>query len=124
MWNTITLVLVQTIIALLLYPKGIYTLINIYVAINIIWLLVWNYFVNKEIGYRTTDLLKDMLPYLFITAGTMIATSFATNNCTDIYMRLIAKISMAASSYILIMWLSRSVTFKESLNYIFKKKEN
>ena len=124
MWNTITLVLVQTIIALLLYPKGIYTLINIYVAINIIWLLVWNYFVNKEIGYRTTDLLKDMLPYLFITAGTMIATSFATNNCTDIYMRLIAKISMAASSYILIMWLSRSVTFKVSLNYIFKKKEN
>lgn len=124
MWNTITLVLLQTIIAILLYPQGIHTLINIYVAINITWLLVWNHFVNKEIGYRTTHLLKDMLPYLFITAGTMIATSFATTNCTDIYMRFIAKISIAASLYILIMWLSGSVTFKESLNYVFKKREN
>lgn len=122
MWNTIILVFIQAIIAILLYPKGIYTLVYIYVTINIAWLLVWNYFVNKEIGYRTTDLLKDILPYLFITLGTMAVTSFATSNCTHIYMRFIAKIGMASSVYVLIMWLSGSVTFKESLNYILRKK--
>lgn len=122
MWNTISLVLVQLALALLFYPQGIYTMIYAYVIVNITWLLVWNYFMNKEIGYRLTDLLKDLMPYLLIALGTMAVTSFATSNCTNIYVRFIAKISMAVLVYTLIMWVSGSVTFKESVQFILKKK--
>ena len=122
MWNTISLVIIQSVMAILLYPKGIYTMIYAYIALNIAWLMIWNHFVNKEIGYRMIDLLKDLLPYLFITLGVMTVTNFVTSNCTDIYVRFIAKIGMAASLYILIMWLSGSVTFKESIQYFRKKK--
>lgn len=110
MWNTIGLVLVQLTMALVLYPYGIYTMIIVYAAINIVWLLVWNYFVNQEIGYRLINLLKDLLPYLLIATGTMAITYFATTDCTHIYVRFIAKIGLAASLYILIMWLSGSTT--------------
>jgi len=121
MWNTLSLVLVQLITALLLYPMGIHTMVIAYVIINIAWLFIWNYFVHIEIGYRLIDLLKDLLPYMLIATGTMVATYFATTNCTHIYLRFIAKIGMAASMYIAIMWLSGSVTFKESIQYLKKK---
>ena len=123
MWNTIGLVLVQLTMALVLYPYGIYTMIIVYAAINIVWLLVWNYFVNQEIGYRLINLLKDLLPYLLIATGTMAITYFATTDCTHIYVRFIAKIGLAASLYILIMWLSGSTTFKESIHYLRKSQD-
>lgn len=122
MWNTIVLVLVQLIIALALYPYGIHILIKVYTAINIIWLLVWHHFVRIEINYRLLDLMKDMLPYLFIAITTMTITYLCTAECTHIYMRFIAKIGLASSLYILVMWLSGSAIFKESISYILKKK--
>lgn len=122
MWNTICLVAIQLIIALTLYPYGIYTMIIAYTMINIAWLLVWHYFVYQEIGYRLLDLGKDLIPYLFIAICTMAVTAICTSDCTNIYMRFIAKISIAASMYTLIMWLSGSVTFKESIRYLNNKK--
>lgn len=122
MWNTIFLVAIQLTISLLLYPYGIYTMIIAYTMINVGWLLVWHYFVSKEIGYRLLDLGKDLLPYLFIAICTMAVTYICTTDCTNIYMRFAAKIGMAASVYTLVMWLSGSVTFKESIQYFKKKK--
>ena len=123
MWNTISLVIIQLGIALVLYPYGIYTLISVYAGINIAWLLVWHHFVSKEIGYSLFSLMKDLLPYLFIAGGVMAITWFCTANSTHIYMRFVAKIGMAASLYILIMWLSGSATFKESVHYLLKRKK-
>ena len=123
MWNTISLVIIQLGIALILYPYGIYTLISVYAGINIAWLLVWHHFVSKEIGYSLFALVKDLLPYLFIASGVMAITWFCTSYCTDIYVVFIAKIGMAASLYILIMWLSGSATFKESVHYLLKRKK-
>ena len=123
MWNTIGLVIIQLSTALVLYPYGIYTLITVYVSIQVAWLLVWHHFVCREIGYSFSALMKDLLPYLFIAASTMVVTYLCTSDSTNIYMRFVAKISMAAFLYTLIMWLSGSVTFKESLQYLRKRKD-
>ena len=122
MWNTIALVMVQLIIVLASHPYGIHTMIMVYVSINIAWLLVWHHFVRKEIGYSLLNFIKDLSPYLFIATGVMTITHVCTSFCTDIYVRFIFKIGMAASLYTLIMWLSGSVTFKESISFILKKK--
>ena len=122
MWNTISLVIIQLSMALTLYPYGIYTLITVYAGINIAWLLVWHHFVCREIGYSLPALMKDMLPYLFIASGVMIVTYLCTTECTHVYMRFVIKIGMAATLYILVMWLTGSVTFKESIHYLRKKR--
>jgi O-antigen/teichoic acid export membrane protein len=124
MWNTISLVVVQLGAALALYPYGIHTLISVYAGINIAWLLVWHHFVCREIGYSLSALMKDLLPYLLIAGGVMAVTWFCTANSTHIYMRFVAKVGMAASLYILVMWLGGSVTFKECISFILKKKTN
>ena len=96
-------------------------MITVYVIINIAWLLIWHHFVQKEINYSLFDFVKDLFPYLFIAVGSMAIAYICTSHCTDIFLRFASKFGIAASLYIFIMWLSGSTTFKESVNYIFKR---
>ena len=121
MWNAISLGLLQLLVMYLIHPYGIQTMIVTYVCINISWLIVWRYFVWKEIGYRFIHLLKDILPFLFIAAGVMFITSYLTNRIENIYLLFVSKILIAALLYILIMWISGAQTLKESIHYIRKK---
>lgn len=121
MWNTICLGIIQLVTMLLLYPYGIRTMISIYVTINICWLLVWHYFVWREIRLSLFMALKDVLPFAVIAAGVMAAAYYITIGITNLYLLIISKILIAALLYTAIMWLSRSVTFRESLHYIIKK---
>ena len=121
MWNAISLGLLQLLVMYLIHPYGIQTMIVTYVCINISWLIVWRYFVWKEIGYRFIHLLKDILPFLFIAAGVMFITSYLTTRIENIYLLFVSKILIAALLYILIMWISGAQTLKESIHYIRKK---
>lgn len=123
MWSVISLgiILLGAIIAA--YPYGLYTMLIVYVSINIGWLLVWHFFAWKEIGLNLFDALRDIIPYAIIAAGVMIATHYITEPMENIYIRFAAKISIAASLYVLLMWASRSVTFKESVQYLTKRKK-
>lgn len=121
MWNTITLGAVQLLVMFLLHSYGIHTMVAVYVAINICWLLVWHYFVWQEIQLSLFMAMKDILPFAVIAAGVMAATYYITFHITNIYLLFASKILIAALLYISIMWLSRSVTFRESIHYILKK---
>lgn len=121
MWNTIALGIIQLITMFLLYPYGIHTMIAVYVTINICWLLVWHYFVWREIQLSLFMALKDILPFAVIATGVMAATYYITIGFTNIYLLFASKIVIAAVLYITIMWLSRSVTFRECLHYIIKR---
>lgn len=123
MWSTISLVIFQLFVMLLCHPYGIHTMIVIYVAINISWLLIWHHFVQKEICYTLKNLIKDTTPYLLITSGAIAITDFCMTDCTNIYFRFIGKIGIVAILYLSAMWASGSQTFKESLNYLLKRKK-
>jgi O-antigen/teichoic acid export membrane protein len=121
MWNAIALGLLQLLVMYLIHPYGIRTMIVTYVCINISWLMVWHHFVHKEIHYKSTDLLMDILPYLFISASVMITTHYLTSSLTDIYLQFVCKIITAGILYVLIMWISQAEMLKESLNYLKRK---
>ena len=121
MWNTICLGIIQVISMLLLYPYGIHTMIAVYVTINICWLLVWHYFVWREIRLSLFAALKDILPFAFIATAVMAATYYITIGFTNLYLLMASKIIIAGILYTSILWLSGSVTFKESLHYIIKR---
>lgn len=121
LWNTVCLSMVQLGVMLLLYPYGIHTMIQVYVGINIGWLLVWHWFVWREIKLSLWLALKDVLPFAVIAAGVMVATFYATSGIQNLYLLMAAKIVMAAVLYSAILWLSGSVTFRESLRYIIKR---
>lgn len=122
MWNTICLGILQLASMLLLYPYGIYTMAAFYIAINISWLLVWQYFARREIHITLLMAIKDIFPFFIIALATISATYLITQNLSNIYLSMITKILVAAILYIGIMWASNSVTFKECLNYLLKKR--
>ena len=123
MWSTISLVIFQLFVMLLCHPYGIHTMIIIYVTINISWLLIWHHFVQKEICYTLKKLIKDTTPYLLITSGAIAITDFCMTDCTNIFFRFIGKIGIVSILYLSAMWVSGSQTFKESLNYLLKRKK-
>lgn len=123
MWNTIIQNLVQLLVLLLTVSYGIYVMAAIYVTINILWLFVWHYFVWKLIRITLWNVMKDITPYLSITAISLTAGYFAAKAFSNIYICLINKIVVTALVYIIILWSSKSVIFHESINFLLKRRK-
>ena len=118
MWNAIALGLLQPFTMYFIHPYGIQTMIITYVCINICWLKIWHHFVYQEILYKFTNFIMDILPFVSISAIVMITTYYLTTSIINIYLLFISKIIIACIIYLLIMWISGSQTFKESLQYL------
>lgn len=120
MWNTIILGALQLLTLLIVHPYGIEAMIIAFVAINVGWLLIWQYFVWRLIGLSLFSAVKDIFPFAVVALLTMAATYFITLCIGNIYLLFASKIIVAAAIYVVIMWLSHSVVFKESIEYLFK----
>ena len=92
------------------------------VLIVVSWLGIWHWCLKREIGIRFRDALRDILPFMLVAAGSMIATYLITSFITNIYLLIVVRILLAASLYLGIMWLLGAAIMRECLDYIFKKK--
>ena len=121
MWNTIAQSLVQLTMLLCTISQGILVMAVIYTVINIGWLLIWHYFVNKQIHITLWEVMKDITPYLLISGGVIGTSYFLTIGFHNLYVLLILKIGIAVSLYVFIMWIGKSVIFFEGVQFIRKK---
>lgn len=124
MWNTIALGLTQICCLIITYGFGFRTMLITYVSINILWIFIWRYFAGKYIGLKTRYFLADIIPYLLISLASVYTVFFIAGHISDIYVRLAFKIMASAAIYTGIMYLSGSVMFKDSINFLFKRKRN
>ncbi|WP_297973386.1 lipopolysaccharide biosynthesis protein [uncultured Bacteroides sp.] len=122
MWNTIALGIFQLLCVLCSHPYGLNVMLIVYTTVNMLWLLVWHYFAHKHIGIHLLDTLKDIVPYLFISAAVMAFTYWVAGYIANVYLSLLVKVALAASLYLLLMWGLKSVVFRESLHYLLKRK--
>ncbi|MDR0962081.1 MAG: lipopolysaccharide biosynthesis protein [Mediterranea sp.] len=118
MWSIIVQCCLQLIGILLVYPYGVHAIVALSVTINVSWILVWHYFVRREIGLSLWHALKDMLPFLFITLLTLGVSRYATLGIHNAYLLFVAKIGIAIPLYIALMWLSNAKIFRESVSYL------
>lgn len=123
LWNTIVLCVIIWIGLIALHPYGLHTMVVFFIAVNILWLFVWQWFANRLVGLRLWDVLKDILPFLFFTIVIMVATYFATAPITNLPLRFVARILMAAVLYAGIMWLSGARIMRESIAFLLHKHE-
>ena len=122
LYCTTALGVIQICTALCCYPYGVKSMIFAYVCINVVWLMVWYFFARKEISLKLHETIKDILPFATIAGISMIATAAVTFPITNIWLRFLAKIITAAVFYLTAMWLTGSSTFKESMEYILKRR--
>ncbi len=124
MWGTISLGIAQLTSALICYPFGLQTMMMSYVGITMLWMVVWHYFVRKEIILSVFDALKDILPFMLIAGGCMAVAGWAASFTTNIYYSISIKIVTAAVLYAALMKASGSETFKEAVHYLLKRSFN
>ena len=122
MWCTIALIVAQIVFVILCYREGIVFMVSIYTLVTVLWLFVWQYFAGKEIGLRLFDVMKDICPYLFVSATVMLVTYFSTVFISNLVLLLVARVLLAGILYFAIMKLSGSQMLKECLAYLQRRK--
>jgi O-antigen/teichoic acid export membrane protein len=121
MWCSMALCIVQLIAALLSARYGIIRMLQVYVVINIGWLLVWHYFARREINIRIREVVADISPYLLLTVSLAVAAILLTQSVANLYLRFTLKVVFVATAYCLVLWCLGSTIFKESVNFIRKR---
>ena len=134
LWNTVALGILQIVLMVSLWRQGIYTMVIAYTLLNIMWMFVWHHFVSREMGYRLTAFLKDILPFALTAAGVMVVTWLITeftvyclqftDDYTKLWVLLISRVIIATLLYYGVVRLSGAVILKECLAFIKKSSVN
>lgn len=124
LWCTVIICVIIWIGLIALHPYGIHAMVLFFVSINILWLLVWQWWAWRLVRLSLLDALRDVVPFLALAAGVMAATWAATSSINNIYLSLIAKVVMAATLYPALLWISGAKILRESLQFIRNKNKN
>ena len=98
LWNTFALGILQMALMVALWREGIMTMVIAYALLNIAWVFVWHFFVQRLMNYRLIPFLKDILP-----------------------LKLLCRVVLAALLYYVVMRLAGAVILKEIMAFIFRK---
>lgn len=105
--------------------SGIRLMVISYVVVYILWLLLWHWFVRREIGLSFFSSLLDLLPFAGVAILTMLFTWWVTNvlQLADVglWLLLIVRILFAAALYLGLMWILKAEVMRESFSYIKSK---
>jgi len=108
----------QFITVLCLYTFGVFLMVSVYIGISFAALLFWQRCVYQLIGLKLREILKDISPYLGITLICFFIAWIITINIQNVYWLFTSKIIISALLYIFVMKISRSVIFKESMEFL------
>ena len=122
MWLTISQIAIILIAVLACYSLGIKAMVIAFACINILWLLVWQLFASRLIGYRYSSMFRDLLPFMVIALAAMTVTYLVTLDINNMYLLLVARILLAATLYVITMKLLRARILEECIEFIRSKK--
>lgn len=110
-----------------LFSYGVYQMIMAYIATYFVSLAGWHYFIRKETGLRYREVAKDIFPYFGVALVACVAAYVITMRIENIYLLFLLKGGIMVAVYALILKLSNSVLFKESILFMqayFNRKKN
>lgn len=118
-----TLALCAVLIAtmLTLHPYGIAMMVKAYVAIYILWTLVWHFFVGRLTGYTLAAFLKDIMGFAVVAAAVMYTTWVATQWITPLPLLLVVRVLVAVALYYVAMRLLQVKMLDECMAFLTSK---
>ena len=125
MWLNLAQILLVITTVLICYPWGITAMVVAFACVNILWLLAWQFFARRLIGYGYRNMVRDMLPFIAITLCALAVTALVTMPLSDIRLLLVARIVIAALLYVLVMKLLNARILNECIDFIrFRNRKN
>ena len=123
MWCTIGLSSLILIGLWALHPFGVHTMVVYFIALNALWLLVWQFFALRLIRLSFWHAFCDVAPFLLLSLGSMAVAWTATRAIENIYLLLAGKIALTALCYVGILWILRARILRESIDYFLHKQK-
>ena len=118
MWLSIGQIVIMLTAVLACHAIGFKAMVVAFAVINILWLLVWQFFASRLIGYRLLSMLRDLMPFMLIALLVMGLTYLVTRFISNMYFLLIARILLAAALYVITMKLLRAKILEECIDFI------
>ena len=122
MWLTIAQIAIMLVAVLACHKLGIMAMVIAFACINILWLLAWQLFTSRLIGYRCMTMLRDRLPFMLIALVVMAVTYLVTRFIGNMYFLLMARVVLAAALYVITMKLLHARILEECIEFIRSKK--
>ncbi|MDR3236901.1 MAG: oligosaccharide flippase family protein, partial [Spirochaetia bacterium] len=118
--STLLLTIAQIVSAFIALPYGINWVALSNAVISLIYLLVWHFYISSLVPIKLSAVIKDIFPYAAVTGLVFLITWAATYRLENHYIAIIAKVSLCASLYLIIMKLTNSAIFNEIIEYLKK----
>lgn len=122
MWCNVAQIAVQIIVVLLFAGYGVETMVAAYTASSVLFLAVWQYFLHRLTGLRATDVLRDMLPFMLVSAVVMGVVWLITSGISNIWILFLVRTVLAATLYFVAMKLLHAKILDECIGYLHKKR--
>ncbi len=122
MWLSIGQIAIMLTAVLACHAMGIRTMVIAFACINILWLLAWQVFAYRLIGYRLFSMLRDLLPFMLIALAVMAMTYLVTLHISNMLMLLVSRVLIAAALYFMAMKLLRARILEDCIEFIRSKK--
>ncbi len=123
MWLTIGQIAIMLAAVIACHSFGITTMVIAFACVNVVWLMAWQLFASRLIGYRFTSMLRDLLPFLVIALSVMGVTWLVTLPVSNIYLLLVIRIVIAALLYALTMKLLKAKIYQECIDFVRSRKK-
>ncbi len=121
MWLTIGQIVIMLTSVLACHSLGFTAMVIAFAAINILWLMMWQVFAQRLIGYSFVSMLRDLLPFMIIAMVVMGVTYLLTQSITNMYFLLLTRILLAAALYMISMKLLRARIFEECVEFLLHR---
>lgn len=121
LWCTVVQCVIVWIGLIALHPLGLRAMVVFFITVNILWLFVWQWFAHQLVGLRLWDVLRDVVPFLVFTLCVMAATWWLTRGIDNLWLKITAKVVIAAVLYSGVMWASGARIMRESIEYLTKR---
>ncbi len=121
MWLTICQIVIMLAAVMACSAMGVWAMVVAFACISILWLLVWQLFASRLIGYRFSNMIRDLAPFLLIAIAVMGLSWLISLPVSNIYLLLLIRVIVACVLYVTVMKLSRAVIFKECMDYLSDK---
>lgn len=100
---------------------GIYAMVVGYIVVYYACFVYWQYYAQKYVPITFFQIAKDIVPYLAVTLLAIFCGFWVSTFCEWVYLRFMMKGIVFLAVYLLLMWGSGSVTFRESLQFLLRK---
>ncbi|MDO4702347.1 lipopolysaccharide biosynthesis protein [Tannerella sp.] len=119
--NIMTILFAAQLLSLLVcyYLSGnIFVMVSTYVGVFCCSTFFWHLYTHKLIGLRISDVVKDIFPYVAVTALAIGGAWGATIGMSNVYLSLAIKVIAMTTIYITLLWLAGSTMLKEAVVFL------